>query len=106
MPLDGAAFAAQADAFLAFAQGDTPDSMLPVLGGDAVVFLHDTRKANSVAQPTGGRTMSDMIVFVRGALPLNTKYTWGGSTWILLECKPDRAAGAAWPFMAVLTRHV
>lgn len=107
MALNGQAWAGYANAFAAYLMGDTPDSLTPVAGGDAVPFVHDGRTEKARTTEDGVLIIVwELVAFVTGDCPaVGAQFTWGGETWQVAATDPHRCAGANWPHAVTLTSH-
>ena len=106
MALPSAAMAGWAHRFAAYAEGDTPDTLVPIAGGAGVTFVHDMQGVDMDATEAGGLDMVQLRVHVRTPLATGGQYTYDGHTWTVAQTRPDRMGGAQWPHRVILERHV
>lgn len=96
MALNGTAWTAQFRKLASFLEGETPNELTPVAGGDAIPFNHDGERREFFvpegSQTRIGRTFLD--VSTRSALALGASYTWNGQTWeVVTNDRSDVGAG-------------
>lgn len=106
MALNGTAFASWANRFAAYAEGQSPSTLVPVGGGTAVPFVHDSRRVVAEDTEAGALDRVELVVMVRQRLETAGQYTHDGETWSVRSCEPDKMGGVGWPFRAVLVAHV
>lgn len=105
MALDGTAMGKWAMRFASYAEGKTPCELVPVVGGAAVPFVHDSRRTKLETTEAGGLDRRHLYAMVRQPLETAAQYTHDGETWTVEACEPDKMGGVAWPYAADLVAH-
>jgi len=101
--IDGAAWAGWGNALAQCLEGDTPDALVPVLGGESIPFVSDSEREYADAKEATLVVQRTKTVFVRAVVPkVGDRYTFNDITWQVASSEPDRAAGADWPCRVTL----
>ena len=105
MPLDAVAWAGWADRLAGYLETDAPLSLVPVGGGDPVVFIHLGRTNEPRIIEAGFLTTDELLIGTRTQITEGGQFTFDSATWSAVRVERDRTGTPDWPYVSLLERH-